>query len=322
MKWVSDVHYPERITSTTIVYIPFLDGYWKESLDVLKLCLGSMRQNTQLPFDLMVFDNGSCEEVQDYLLDLRRRGEIQYLVLSEHNVGKVGAWNILFLAAPGEIIAYCDSDVYFLPGWLEASLEILEEFPEAGIVTAQPIAGGDVSSLWTTQAAQKNPSVLIQTGCLIPEEYLVAHLAGVGDPEKEYERRQINRKDVLLSRGVTQAYATASHFQFTTTKRVVQALFPSDTTIPLGDDHQFDKEMRDLGYWRLATTQYLVHHMGNRVPDLRSELGGISMGIKFSRSGASNSPVPESSKIRFLHSSFVRRILKRVNTISYKLLYK
>ena len=115
MRWVSDVHHPEKITVTTMVYIPFLEGYWAHSLDVLELCLQSLRANTQKPFDLMVLDNGSCTDVQAYLLDQYRDKAIQYFIFSEHNLGKVGAWNVLFSAAPGEIVAYADSDVYFLP---------------------------------------------------------------------------------------------------------------------------------------------------------------------------------------------------------------
>lgn len=76
MRWVKEVRHPERITGTTIVYIPYLGGYWAQGLEVLKLCLGSLRGNTRIPFELMVFDNGSCSEVQDYLLELRRKGII------------------------------------------------------------------------------------------------------------------------------------------------------------------------------------------------------------------------------------------------------
>ncbi|MEW6718195.1 MAG: hypothetical protein AB1345_11930 [Chloroflexota bacterium] len=90
MRWVKDVHHPERITSTTIVYILALDGYWQESLDVLKLCLQSMRRSTQLPFDLIVFDNGSCDEVRDYLIEQYQESQIQYLIFSKKTWGKLG----------------------------------------------------------------------------------------------------------------------------------------------------------------------------------------------------------------------------------------
>ena len=86
----------------------------------------------------MVFDNGSCRETQDYLRGLQEQGQIQYLVLSDKNLGKGGAWNILLSGAPGEIIAYTDSDAYFYPGWLSRSVQLLETYPRVGMVTARP----------------------------------------------------------------------------------------------------------------------------------------------------------------------------------------
>ena len=129
----------KRLTVTTVIYIPMLSGYWQEGFAVLKLFFQSLRDNTSEPYDLMVFDNGSCQEVQDYLLDLHRNGQIQYLTLSAYNLRKFGALNYLLMTAPGEFVAYADSDVYFLPGWWEKSLEALEIFPEVGKVTALPI---------------------------------------------------------------------------------------------------------------------------------------------------------------------------------------
>ena len=47
------------------------------------------------------------------------QGRIQYLMLSQHNLGKGGAWNMIFQAAPGEWLAYTDCDaLFFDPGWL------------------------------------------------------------------------------------------------------------------------------------------------------------------------------------------------------------
>jgi glycosyltransferase involved in cell wall biosynthesis len=322
MRWVKDVHQPEKVTVTTIVHIPYLEGYWAQSLEVLKLCLQSMRENTQIPFDLMVFDNGSCVEVQDYLLSLRRKGDIQYLVLSEHNIGKAGAWNVLFSAAPGEIISYTDSDVYFLPGWLEASLEVLEAFPEAGIITAQPIVGPlSPARSSTLEAAQKDPTISIREGNgLVPEKYVDALRKSLGETPEAFEHRVRGRRDVLLSRGTVSAYVSASHFQFTTFGQVLRSVLPLETTIPLGDDDlQLDYGLLQAGFWRLSTTEYLVHHMGNRLPDFQNELEwvrteNIAPKMTFKRK--------HSHRAKFSQKNFVRRILKYLNTVSYSLLYE
>ena len=86
--------------------------------------------NAGFPFDLMLFDNGSCEEVQQYFLDEFNTGNIEYLLLSQKNLGKGGAWNLLFGGAPGEIIAYTDNDVLFSKNWLKESVSLLGDFSE------------------------------------------------------------------------------------------------------------------------------------------------------------------------------------------------
>ena len=72
-KFVKDVARPERITVALLNYIPFLSGFYAETLDVLKVSLESMRKDAGLPFDLMVFDNGSCPEVRDFLVQEDRK---------------------------------------------------------------------------------------------------------------------------------------------------------------------------------------------------------------------------------------------------------
>ena len=46
--------------------------------------------------------------------------------------------NWILAALPNEFIGFSDGDVLFRPGWLEKSLEILQAFPTAGLVSVQP----------------------------------------------------------------------------------------------------------------------------------------------------------------------------------------
>ena len=76
----------------------------------------------------MVFDNGSCNKVVKYLTRLNRNGVIQYYIRSDKNLRKLGALNYLLKSAPGDYVSFADSDVYFLDGWLDKSLEVLKSF--------------------------------------------------------------------------------------------------------------------------------------------------------------------------------------------------
>ncbi len=129
---------PKKLGLATITYIPSLEGYFRDSLAILKLMLESLHKNTSEAFDLLVFDNGSCYEIQEELLQLQHQGDIQWLHLSSVNLGKTGAQNWIFSAMPNEWIGYTDSDVLFRKGWLESSRDIIDHFPEAGMVGAQP----------------------------------------------------------------------------------------------------------------------------------------------------------------------------------------
>src|SRR5258708_13031729 len=114
-KFVKNVGRPGRMTVGLLNYIPFLSGFYSETLDVLKACLTSLRKEAGLPFDLLVFDNGSCAEVRDFLLQEKIAGRLQYLIMSEKNLGKGGAWNIMLSGFPGEIVAYQVSAILLPP---------------------------------------------------------------------------------------------------------------------------------------------------------------------------------------------------------------
>ncbi|MDO9130434.1 MAG: glycosyltransferase family A protein, partial [Anaerolineales bacterium] len=133
-RFVEKVAQPAEVTVTVVNCIPFLSGYYEQSLEVLKACLISIHANTPEAHDLMVFDNHSCREVRQYLQEAYEQGIIQYLVLSDKNIGKIGAWNFMFGAAQGKYVAFADGDVAFRPGWLSASLALFEAFPNVGMV--------------------------------------------------------------------------------------------------------------------------------------------------------------------------------------------
>jgi len=326
---------PKDITITTIVYIPSLEGYWAEALDVLRIFFYSLFQNTSQPFDLMVLDNASCPEVKRYLQELYDDQKIQYLIFSEYNLLKLGGLNLLLCAAPGNIISYVDSDVYLLPGWLEESLKILEVFPEAGKVTAQPLVAGHVPERQKKffEKLRADSTLSIQTGRLIPETLVKIREQTL---DRDYDPvAAADRTDVLLTRGSTSAYLTGSDFQFTTRRSTIQPILPLDAKNPevYADpiySPVLEFRLENSGYMGLSTREYFVHHMGNRIPNLKEELSWVKdLPGEFTSHGAANSssPQPDSkSRSRWLSSLLqrtqVRRALKKINTLTYRLLFE
>jgi hypothetical protein len=219
----------------------------------------------------------------------------------------------------GEYVSYTDCDVLFFPSWLEKSLEIINAFDKAGIVTAQPIAGGDLSDQWTVRDAEEHEDIEIHTGILIPDEYTRAVLLGLGRGEDEFQRRNVGRKDVMLLRNGVKAYATASHFQFTTKRDVLRCLFPAETNIPLGDDLQFDVAMEKHGYWRLATTEFLSYHMGNRLPRSGVEKETIELLYPGYDNMWNTRQIARKSRNRISH---LRKLAKAINKLTYRYIYE
>lgn len=270
-KFVKDVARPERITVALLNYIPFLSGFYAETLDVLKVSLESMRKDAGLPFDLMIFDNGSCAEVRDFLVKEKEEGRIQYLILSEKNMGKGGAWNVMLAGAPGEIIAYTDSDVLFSPNWLSRSVELLETFPNVGMVTARPYRTSPELYSSTLEWARKNAT--LDEGQFIPWETFLEFNLSLGQTEEENVKVYAETSDWRIQyKGLT-ALAGASHWQFTAYKSTLQQFLPFDMDKPMGQVRQLDKRMNDAGLLRLMVSDPLAMNMSNTLGYLRGELG-------------------------------------------------
>jgi glycosyltransferase involved in cell wall biosynthesis len=333
---------PERITVALLNYIPFLSGFYAETLDVLKVSLESMRRDAGLPFDLMVFDNGSCEEVREFLINEKEEGRIQYLILSEKNMGKGGAWNVMLAGAPGEIIAYTDSDVLFSPKWLSRSVEILEIFPNVGMVTARPFRTPAEYYEATLKWARDAERAKLEEGQFIPWETFLEFNLSLGQTEEENKKVyaetrdwRITYKSMSLRRGAERrrsnlllneetasqsalaatsdkivAYAGASHWQFTAYKSTLQQFLPFDMDKPMGQVRQLDKRMNDAGLLRLMVSDPLAMNMSNTLGYLRGELkdaGKKTKSVSFGK--------------RVLEVGIIKRVLLAVYNKIFKIYY-
>ncbi|MBE7536521.1 MAG: glycosyltransferase family 2 protein [Anaerolineales bacterium] len=294
-KSIKDVAKPERITVALLNYIPFLSGFYAEALDVLKICLESMRRDAGLPFDLMVFDNGSCAEARDFLAAEKEAGRIQYLILSEKNMGKGGAWNVTLAGAPGEIIAYTDSDVLFFPKWLSRSVEILETFPNVGMVTARPFRTPPELYASTLKWAQENAT--LDEGQFVPWETFLEFNLSLGQTEEENKIVYAETRDWRIQYKNVAALAGASHWQFTAYKSTLQQFLPFDMDKPMGQVRQLDKRMNDVGLLRLMVSDPLAMNMSNTLGYLRGELKGGEMNKRVSL------------KKRALEVRFIKKVL-------------
>lgn len=265
VKKINTVAKPERITVAILNYIPMLSGFYANMLEVLKACLGSVWANTDLPYDLMVFDNGSCKEVTDYLVQMQREGYIQYLILSEKNLGKGGAWNLMLDGAPGEIIAYSDNDCYFYPGWLSNSMKVLETYPNVGMVTSRPVAQKEEFGTKTIAWAQTTPGVEFARGRFLDWETFRSFTMSLGHEEEETRTLYENHEDLKVVYQGLPAHIGAIHYQFLCYKKVIKEFLPFDMDRPMGQVRQLDIRMNEAGYLRFMTAEPYMQNMSNDV---------------------------------------------------------
>jgi len=265
-----------QVTITTTVYIPELNGYWEQSLDVLKVCLGSLIKNTPQPYDLVVFDNNSCEDVRTYLLGLSNDSHITSLILSNTNIGKAAAVNRMFAAAETEFIVYTDCDVLFHPGWLEESLRVMTTFDRVGIVSGRPWRpmGESDEAIWRVNAelAEKGTGITVERGDLIPRHVLDEHSKSIGLPVPEI--RPDAFEDMKITKNGVSAFTFGSHFQYTTRKSVIRDVGP----LGVGEsglskaERLWDENITAQKYLRLTLEKPLVYHIGNTLYEEDSEV--------------------------------------------------
>ncbi|HVP21144.1 MAG TPA: glycosyltransferase family A protein [Anaerolineaceae bacterium] len=273
---------PEKLAIVSLVYIPVQEGYFADALKIFEYHLASVRQYTPEPFNLVVFDNGSCAEVKQALLRLQTQGWIDWLVVSKDNLGKTGALNWILGALPNEWICFADSDMLFRPGWLEASWKIQASFPDCGMIGAQ-VVFPDLEVDRGNSRLRKTTDPRFRFGQVKPDAWILDEYIrgrGVSDERAaDYRAMALDQVENIES-GVKVFLGGNSHQQWLAKSEVIRKILPLPASHQLSreEDTYQDRRLDELGFAHLTTTVPYLYHMGNTVDvELEPELARLKL---------------------------------------------
>ena len=103
----------------------------EDRMSLLKQTLKSLKESTEVPYELIVIDNGPKEQTEF----LKTQG-IDWLLTNECNKGIGFGRNQGLKVATGDYIAYIDSDLIFAKDWLKEGIEALEKYPDKKFVAS------------------------------------------------------------------------------------------------------------------------------------------------------------------------------------------
>jgi GT2 family glycosyltransferase len=98
----------------------------------VEVCLASVAALTDVPYELIVIDNGSTDGSVEYL----RSVEVASMTLIENpeNIGCPPARAQGMCLAGGDYVLFLDNDTHVTPGWLRRLVEHCEDNPEVGVL--------------------------------------------------------------------------------------------------------------------------------------------------------------------------------------------
>lgn len=122
----------ERLTSIVILA--------RNQLEYTKKCLESIGRCTDVPYELVIVDNGSTDGTAEYLAEFRASRSkpdacrAVKVVRHEANLGYAAGNNSGMAVSEGAYVCIMNNDIVVTPGWLDRLTRLAEYDPRIGIV--------------------------------------------------------------------------------------------------------------------------------------------------------------------------------------------
>ncbi|MWW24830.1 glycosyltransferase family A protein [Algibacter lectus] len=250
------------------VYIPNQDGYFKDSLSILKLSLESLFKTAHNRTFFSIVNNGSCDAVVDYLEYLYKKGSIQELIHTT-NIGKLNAILKGLVGNTIELVTITDADVLFASGWQLETAKVFKTFPKVGVVGIVPqfnMFKSHCGNVIYDNLFNKNFKFLP----IKSPKALALFYKSIGWDEtynKDFLKYGlgIENKEVNVLLGSGHFVATYKKQQFETVKSYLGYKLGGNT------EGYLDSAALEFDYWRVTTQENYAFHMGNVLEEWMSE---------------------------------------------------
>lgn len=130
------------------VFVPNLDGYYRDYLEILKLFLDSVFLTKSLESKLTIINNNSCVQISNLLSQYFDDGQIDVLINQRENIGKIDPIMEVVHGCEEEFVTITDCDILFKQGWEQSVFKTFSSFKNVGSVSPIPLRGS--SFYWTS----------------------------------------------------------------------------------------------------------------------------------------------------------------------------
>lgn len=262
-----------------VVFIPELSGYYKSMFEVVKLAIASLVKTIPSTSRITIVDNGSCEEIQAYLIDLFQKKQIDSLQLLQENVGKIDALIGAARTVREPIITLTDCDILFKANWVKETINVFNSFENVASVSPIPIRWNFNYYTYSTQLAILKGNLKLNFEPIKEnfEEYnKFLRSINWGDGEKDDMRPW----PVVFSNAV-KAIVGSDHQVLTVRRDVLFNNSPkAPSFIKVGsqsEENYIDYAIDSSGGLRLSTYHFYAFHMGNAVEDWMNEINNVEI---------------------------------------------
>lgn len=277
-----------------VVFIPSLEGYYKNVLEVFKLCLDSAITTTNNDCAITIVNNASCDEVGKYLEDKLHKNQIDTVIHHKENIGKIDA---LIGAARGSrepIITISDVDILFKEGWQKETEDIFSKIKN--VASVSPIPCRKFLNYETSSTLSKILLGKVKFKWLsIPENH-TAHNRFLESFHWELETDENIKWPVIESNNV-KAIVGSGHQVLSMRRALFFDTVPKSPSLTLvGNNSEYlycDQPINYSGGMRLATYNNFAYHMGNTVEDWMRDIQKENLVISERKEDVKSPSLPE-----------------------------